>query len=497
MKIKLLFISLISVLFIIGCEKESNELILQGDIKDNSNFKFESPEYIEDNYTLNLNEDADVYFKNNVVELSGFVPVSSYEIMINNRALFDLKKMFDEEKYNDLVIRRGYLNEAQSKSQKVNDHKTGYDFDVYVKGNEWTDFEGNKDADSLILNSYKYGFVLRYEAKDDYQPWHYRYIGKVHSNIMHNKGLMLNEYVDSLNKMDSNAVYKIKDSNTYLYKVSKEEVVIPKGFNYSISSINDKYYVIDFNTDRNVTIKKVDNQNVVEKSLNDLNILYDLILVNKDNMVPMIPNQNLVSLTKYLTDDNNPKYLLEEKVLKKLKIMLEEANDLDRHTTYLTSAYRTYDEQESLYVGGEEGFVQKPNYSEHQTGLAFDLSNSFKPNTGFTETAQGLWVKDNAHRYGFILRYPQNKVSVTGIKNEQWHFRYVGEIHATYMKENNLVLEEYLDEFELEKFYEINFNNEKYLLYKTSTNDNKIKVFKDVDSIYYISDNEYIVMLKI
>lgn len=485
------------LLFITGCKSDLAILEKKGTINDSTTFEFRKPTVISDNYMLNLEEDKEEFFVKNLVEATGFIPVSSVTITINNELLFDIDEMYEKENYKDLILRRGYLECDKASSNCVVDHRTGYDVDFYVKGHEWTDFKGNKEADNLIENSYKYGLVLRYTSKDDYQPWHYRYVGKTHAMIMHSEGLTIDQYIKEINNWEPNKIFKIKNTSHYIYKTNKKDVIVPVNYNYSISSISKDYYVIDFDTNKTISLEEIENkEHLIEKDLKNLNVLYELILVNNDNAIANYSNTNMVSLTKYLTDDNNPKYLLDEVVLQKLKPMLEESDRLDRHVTYVTSAYRSVQEQQQLYDNGEDGYVQKPGYSEHHTGFSFDLSNSYKPHTEFTTTAQGLWIQKNAHKYGFINRYPIDKVDITGIEYEPWHFRYVGEMHATYIKENNLTLEEYLDTFKLNKFYEFEFNNKKYIFYKTKSNNNKIKTFEDENSVYYIGNDEYLSILK-
>ncbi|WP_233193515.1 D-alanyl-D-alanine carboxypeptidase family protein [Sporosarcina sp. P3] len=120
------------------------------------------------------------------------------------------------------------------------------------------------------------------------------------------------------------------------------------------------------------------------------------------------------------------------------------------------STYRSYDYQVTLYNryverDGQEAadrYSARPGYSEHQTGLAFDIgevnherhwaSNSF----GDTEAAK--WLAANAHQYGFILRYPEGKEDKTGYMHESWHYRYVGKDKAEQIFKQNITLEEYL-----------------------------------------------------
>ena len=88
--------------------------------------------------------------------------------------------------------------------------------------------------------------------------------------------------------------------------------------------------------------------------------------------------------------------------------------------------------------------------SEHTTGLAIDLlgtewlDNGGELEASYSETDSAKWLANNAHRFGFILRYQQKKESITGYNFEPWHFRYVGTVHAGFIYENSLTLEEYL-----------------------------------------------------
>ena len=120
------------------------------------------------------------------------------------------------------------------------------------------------------------------------------------------------------------------------------------------------------------------------------------------------------------------------------------------------SGYRSYGRQETLFnaevnkVGEEKALqaVARPGSSEHQTGLTMDISsktNDFHLNEQFGSTKEGVWLAHNAHKYGFILRYPRGKEGITGYMYEPWHFRYVGIKAATEIYENDWTLEEYFE----------------------------------------------------
>ena len=108
----------------------------------------------------------------------------------------------------------------------------------------------------------------------------------------------------------------------------------------------------------------------------------------------------------------------------------------------VTSGYRTYARQAEIYDQSEPGKAQEPGASEHQTGLAFDVTA--ETNGGFESTSQYAWLCAHAHEYGFIQRYPANKADETGISYEPWHYRYVGVEAATRIRAEDLTLEAFV-----------------------------------------------------
>ena len=115
------------------------------------------------------------------------------------------------------------------------------------------------------------------------------------------------------------------------------------------------------------------------------------------------------------------------------------------------SSYRDYAYQNTLYnnYGKKDGYDNadtysaRPGYSEHQTGLAVDIDNKKEYFTNFEKTKEYEWMQNNAYKYGFILRFPKDKVLETGYEYESWHYRYVGKEIAKYIHDNNMCYEEY------------------------------------------------------
>ncbi len=172
---------------------------------------------------------------------------------------------------------------------------------------------------------------------------------------------------------------------------------------------------------------------------------YD-VLVNKKNKLPdnYIPKDlNLLS-SKY---SNSKQYLRNIAQINFEKMARDIDNDLK---IIAVSTYRSSDYQENLFNNyvKEKGLEYaskcsaKKGFSEHQTGLAVDIANENLDYDNFDKTKEFKWICENAHKYGFILRYPKDKINITGYKYEPWHFRYVGDI-AEYLYKNDLTLEEY------------------------------------------------------
>lgn len=120
----------------------------------------------------------------------------------------------------------------------------------------------------------------------------------------------------------------------------------------------------------------------------------------------------------------------------------------DGVTLYVISGYRSYEYQAGLYEryvarsGAEaaDTFSARPGHSEHQTGYAFDLNSL---DTSFAETKEGKWLAAHCAEYGFIIRYPADKVDITGYIYEPWHVRWLGEELAKKVTDSGLCLEEY------------------------------------------------------
>ena len=178
-----------------------------------------------------------------------------------------------------------------------------------------------------------------------------------------------------------------------------------------------------------------------------------------------IPNQTLPTEPTYINGIllANKRYPLpstfapgvNEETQKALDAMLA-AGKKEGFDLVAFSGYRSFEYQTTLYnnyvnrdgVDAADRYSARPGYSEHQTGLAFDIGEKGKEDLWLTaefgETPAGQWLVAHASEYGFILRYPENKEHITGYMYESWHFRYVGVEIAKEIKQRDITLEEYL-----------------------------------------------------
>lgn len=203
------------------------------------------------------------------------------------------------------------------------------------------------------------------------------------------------------------------------------------------------------------------NTNNIEENEDTQSILKDadpsiVQLVNKENELgPDDHPTDLVTIDVVHVLDNPEVNQLRKEAADALSKMFEEAKN-DDVLLYARSGFRSYQTQEELFSSyvnqhGMEAanrFSARPGQSEHQTGLVMDITSKqvdFALTEDFGETPDGIWLRDNAHRFGFIIRYPEGKEEITGYTYEPWHVRYLGEEVATAVFESGLTYEEFIE----------------------------------------------------
>ncbi|MBC2070425.1 D-alanyl-D-alanine carboxypeptidase family protein [Listeria seeligeri] len=205
----------------------------------------------------------------------------------------------------------------------------------------------------------------------------------------------------------------------------------------------------------------IDKQNqLVEKNgiqyiENQENIL---VLANKDySLQPSYTPPDLVrpNVTFSFGEEQVEKAQMRKEAGTALEEMFQAANE-DGYKLFAVSGYRSYKRQQEVFQAevNSKGdtkareAVAYPGTSEHQTGLAMDISSesqSYELTEAFGTTPEGKWLEDNAHNYGFILRYMKGREDITKYQYESWHYRYVGKDAATIIYENNWTLEEFFN----------------------------------------------------
>lgn len=206
-------------------------------------------------------------------------------------------------------------------------------------------------------------------------------------------------------------------------------------------------FVVGFNLVGDLTNEENINP---KKVINTVNEDYT-ILVNKTNVLRSnYTPKNLVKLNiEFLSDTSNESRCMEKKAADSLEDLVATAKK-ENIILIGSSAYRSYksqlrilkEETDKKGVDYADKYVAKPGQSEHQSGLAVDVTNRVRCFDKTSKEAQ--WLANNAYKFGFILRYPDGKEDITGYNYEPWHIRYVGKDIAKEIYMKNITLEEYL-----------------------------------------------------
>ena len=213
----------------------------------------------------------------------------------------------------------------------------------------------------------------------------------------------------------------------------KVNITYDKEINPTVSGdYNITYEVIDTNGNSTKVVRIVTiSQYEKVKVINGITYVDGVLIANKTYGLPSSYNPGVDS-----------------EAYNQLIFMQADASN-NGYSIPLVSGFRAYWDQNRIYnnyvsiygVEQTDTFSARPGHSEHQTGLAFDVG-AIDDNYG--TYPEGIWLGENAHRYGFIIRYPKGKQHITGYKYEPWHIRYLGVDLATKVYNSGLTLEEYL-----------------------------------------------------
>lgn len=234
----------------------------------------------------------------------------------------------------------------------------------------------------------------------------------------------------------------------------------------------------------------------------------ELILINTSHAYDFDAKTSLFSqqFPESIYDYKADGYFVKDRNVALNKVAIDALNQLltdfvsetGKKTVIIVDGYRSYEMQQLVLnakidqLGEEQGrlIATNPGESEHHTGYALDMSLYVN---GVRETYDGTgdyeWITNNCYKYGFVIRYPENKTDITGITYEPWHLRYVGKPHAEYMTKNGICLEEYQAKLSLYPVQSgrLNFTSENgntYMIYSC-------KVENDGTQIYVPKNLEY------
>ncbi len=252
-----------------------------------------------------------------------------------------------------------------------------------------------------------------------------------------------------------------KSISNHKVKLKEQEQAKKKhnnGINKNISYYNKNYlsrYLKYKKENKNLS----DEQIIKNVNMNlDLKQYEDTIKAKNLNTEKVLVNKYYYLEEDYVPDnleEINKQYALNG--MKLVDVAKEAFEDMAKDakkedlTIVAMSSYRSYDYQVDLYnryakkdgTEAADTYSGRPGHSEHQTGLAVDVYNEEKDYTNFEKTDEYEWMIKHAHEYGFILRFPKDKEKETGYHFESWHYRYVGQEIAKYIKEHNISFEEY------------------------------------------------------
>lgn len=217
---------------------------------------------------------------------------------------------------------------------------------------------------------------------------------------------------------------------------------------------------IQNNNDTESAVNEEPNEIDVDPIVDKIDIISDesnTVLVNKFNSLSEdYTPEDLVTVSVPTILENPEVNQLREVASTALTNMFAAAEEEDLFL-FARSGFRSYNTQVQLFNGyadkhGEEAankYSAKPGFSEHQTGLVMDVTSEsvqFQLTEQFGETPEGKWIEENAHQFGFIIRYPKGKEDITGYIYEPWHLRYLGKDVAKEVYESNVTYEEFLVE---------------------------------------------------
>jgi len=239
--------------------------------------------------------------------------------------------------------------------------------------------------------------------------------------------------------------------------------ITPSGFSYATATNSAPSKVVNVQSGSSFLYQNAPSRTIkVDKSgaATIINPDSTVVIANKKRMLPAsyAPKDLTVPNVAFSFSGYSPKKQMRKPAATALEKMFAAAKK-DGIELKAVSGYRSYATQKSIFARNAEQKGEKvanrtsakPGQSEHQSGLAMDVSSAavnYTLETDFGQTKEGKWLKKNASKYGFIIRYEEGKENITGYTYEPWHVRYVGVWIAGEIARQGLTLEQYMKSFE-------------------------------------------------
>ena len=273
----------------------------------------------------------------------------------------------------------------------------------------------------------------------------------------------LHSYDYKLSKIGYN-----KNEITEIKKLKNNEIdkLLNKEYNKLIAKFVKQKYFIFANLDEYISYYQHSENDDLSYTVSIVNVKANYDYYDEDIVTKTNTNDGILMLVNkfhYLTNEYKPDDLVDikktygygENEIKKEVfdsfLNMWSAAKEENINLIITSAYRDYDYQEKLWknYSNQKGkkwadsVAARAGYSEHQTGLSLDIVTYGSTMDNFESTDEFKWLSENAHKYGFILRYPKGKEDLTGYSYESWHYRYVGVDVATKIYKEKITFDEY------------------------------------------------------
>lgn len=279
-----------------------------------------------------------------------------------------------------------------------------------------------------LVNNYKYKQSYDYKLS---------LVGYKEDEVKTIKDKLNNEEIDNLMelKYDKNIV-KFMNEKYFIYKN------LSKYLEYKKDNKLESYtnIVTIINTEANIDwFDNTKETDISKKELMLVNRLYGLSKDYEPDDIIDVPSQYAYTGVK-----------ISNSIMDNIVALIDEASD-EGYTFVLADGYRSYSEQESIFERYKNAYgyseadriAARAGHSEYQTGISFTIVPLYKEYDKPKESLEYKWLSDNAYRYGFIFRFPEDKTDITGFEASTWRLRYVGSEAANIIKSENICFEEY------------------------------------------------------